>query len=110
MVYGDVNKERIQLNEESMWSGSLQESDNPDAYPAQAEISRLLFAGKYKEATELTNKTQICRGKGSNRANAAEEQYGCFQTLGDLRIDNGKQVSYENYFDKCCVNAIFVTI
>ena len=29
MVFGDVNKERIQLNEESMWSGSQEDNDNP---------------------------------------------------------------------------------
>ena len=29
MVFGDVNKERIQLNEESMWSGSPSDNDNP---------------------------------------------------------------------------------
>ena len=38
MVFGDVNKERIQLNEESMWSGSPDDNDNPDAFPAQAKI------------------------------------------------------------------------
>ena len=32
MVFGDVNKERIQLNEESMWSGSPSDNDNPDAF------------------------------------------------------------------------------
>ena len=51
MVFGDVNKERIQLNEESMWSGSLSGNDNPQAYAAQGKIRQLLFAGKYREAT-----------------------------------------------------------
>ena len=46
MVFGDVNHERIQLNEESMWSGSLDDNDNPDAYPALAEIRTLLFEGQ----------------------------------------------------------------
>jgi len=93
MVFGDVNKERIQLNEESMWSGSLADNDNPDAYEALDKIRKLLFEGKYKEATELTNKTQVCKGSGSRRGGP----YGCFQTLGDLWIDNGKKVKYENY-------------
>ncbi len=46
MVFGDVNQERIQLSEESMWSGSPDNNDNPDAYPAQAKIRELLFQGK----------------------------------------------------------------
>ncbi|MDR2039552.1 MAG: glycoside hydrolase family 95 protein [Bacteroidales bacterium] len=98
MVFGDVNRERIQLNEESMWSGSLDDNDNPDAFAAQAQIRRFLFEGKYKEATELTNKTQICKGAGSGHGNGAAVPFGCFQTLGDLWIDNGKQSSYENYY------------
>lgn len=97
MVFGDVNRERIQLNEESMWSGSPADNDNPDAYPAQAEIRQLLFAGKYKEATQLTRKTQICKGEGSGHGNGANVPFGCFQTLGDLWIDFEKESAYENY-------------
>jgi len=97
MVFGDVNKERIQLNEESMWSGSPNDNDNPNAYPAQAEIRRLLFEGKYKEASELTQQTQICKGEGTGHGNGASVPFGCFQTLGDLWIDFEKGSSYENY-------------
>ena len=64
MVFGDVDYERIQLNEETMWSGSHDDNDNPDAYPALGKIRELLFKGKYKEAAELTQKTQICKGLG----------------------------------------------
>ncbi len=97
MVFGDVNKERIQLNEESMWSGSPNDNDNPDAFEAQAKIRQFLFEGKYLEATKLTKKTQICKGAGSGYGSGANVPFGCFQTLGDLWIDNGKQSSYENY-------------
>ena len=97
MVFGDVNLERIQLNEESMWSGSPDDNDNPEAFAAQAKIRELLFNGNYKEATELTNSTQICKGEGSGHGNGAEVPFGCFQTLGDLWIDNGQKGPYENY-------------
>ena len=97
MVFGDVNKERIQLNEESMWSGSQEDNDNPDAYPAQAEIRKLLFEGKYEQATALTQKTQICKGEGTGHGNGANVPFGCFQTLGDLWIDFGKQSAYQKY-------------
>ena len=110
MVFGDVNKERIQLNEESMWSGSCDENDNPDAFAAQAKIREYLFEGKYKEATELTNKTQICKGVGSGRGNGAKVPFGCFQTLGDLWIDNGKQSSYEDYYRELDLNDAVVRV
>lgn len=97
MVFGDVNRERIQLNEESMWSGSPDDNDNPNAYKAQDQIRQLLFEGKYKEATELTNSTQVCKGAGSGFGNGAEVPFGCFQTLGDLWIDTGEKPDYQNY-------------
>ncbi len=98
MVFGDVNKERIQLSEESMWSGSQADNDNPEAYAAINKIRKLLFEGKYKEATELTNKTQICKGKGSGHGNGAKVPFGSFQTLGDLHINFKENTPYENYY------------
>ncbi len=98
MVFGDVNHERIQLNEESMWSGSPNDNDNQEAQVALPKIRQLLFEGKYKEATKLTNKTQICIGKGSGHGNGAEVPFGCFQTLGDLWINTNNHSSYENYY------------
>ncbi len=97
MVYGDVSKERIQLSEESMWSGSPDDNDNPEAYPALGKIRELLFQRKYKEALELTQRTQICKGLGSGRGNGAKVPFGSFQTLGDLWLDFEKQEEYENY-------------
>ncbi|MDH7463198.1 glycoside hydrolase family 95 protein [Chitinophagaceae bacterium 26-R-25] len=110
MVFGDVNKERIQLSEKSLWSGSRGENDNPDASKYISEIRSLLFAGKYKEATELTNKTQICRGVGSGQGNGGDVPYGCSQTLGDLWIDFGKDAAYKNYYRALdLINGIAIT-
>lgn len=110
MVFGDVNKERIQLNEKSLWSGSPQYSDNPDASKYLPQIRALLFAGKYKEATELTNKTQICIGKGSGEGSGANVPFGCFQTLGDLWLDFGTQAAYSKYYRELdLINGIALT-
>jgi alpha-L-fucosidase 2 len=98
MVFGDVNRERIQLNEESIWSGSPDDNDHPQAFSAQADIRRLLFDGKYRQAGELTRQTQICRGAGSGHGRGADVPFGCFQTLGDLWIDNGKTSAFEDYY------------
>src|ERR1051325_1597577 len=40
MVFGGVEKERIQLNESSLWSGAPQDADNPDALQYLPEIRR----------------------------------------------------------------------
>lgn len=110
MVFGDVNKERIQLNEESIWSGSPSDNDNPDAFVEQEKIRQLLFDGNYKEATELTNKTQVCIGAGSGHGNGAMVPFGCFQTLGDLWIENKNNTSYENYYRELDLNNAVVRV
>jgi len=98
MVFGDVNQERIQLNEKSLWSGSVDDNDNPDAAKYIPEIRNLLFAGKYREAAELTNKTQVCKGKGSGQGSGASVPFGCYQTLGDLKINFSKKSTFNNYY------------
>jgi len=110
MVFGDVNHERIQLNEESMWSGSPDDNDNPEAHKYLDEIRQLLFEGKYKEATELTNRTQICKGVGTGHGNGAEVPYGSSQTLGDLRMDFDKSTPYENYYRELDMNEAIVRV
>jgi alpha-L-fucosidase 2 len=110
MVFGDVNRERIQLNEESMWSGSPDENDNPEAFQYLDSIRGLLFNGKFREATELTNRTQVCKGKGSGYGNGAKVPFGCFQTLGDLWIDNGKTSNWQNYHRELDLNDAVVRV
>ena len=98
MVFGDVNTERIQLNELTLWSGSMDEGDNPEAPQYLSQIRALLWQGKYKEATELTNKTQITHRKGSGHGNGAKVPFGCYQTLGDLWLNFGHDTPYTHYY------------
>src|SRR5882724_6096830 len=65
MVFGGVENERIQLNEKSLWSGSSQEADNPEALIALPEVRKLLFDGRYREAEQLAASKMLCRGKGT---------------------------------------------
>jgi alpha-L-fucosidase 2 len=84
MVFGGVPEERIQLNEESLWSGGPQDADNPDSVQYLPEIRQLLFAGKYEEAQDVTYKHLVCKGPGSS--GGAKVAYGSYQTLGDLHL------------------------
>jgi alpha-L-fucosidase 2 len=86
MVFGGVGVERIQLNEESVWSGSPQDADNPAGREALPRIRELLFAGRYVEAQELTYQAMVCLGQGSGFAEGANIPYGSYQTLGDLTL------------------------
>ena len=89
MVYGGTGAERIQLNEDTLWSGRPQDADNPGAAKQLPEIRRLLFAGRYAEAQKLTYESLACRGPGTCGGSAADCDYGCYQTLGDLDLDFG---------------------
>ncbi|HZX74628.1 MAG TPA: glycoside hydrolase family 95 protein, partial [Cyclobacteriaceae bacterium] len=61
MIYGNVEKETIQLNESTIWTGSPNRNDNPDALAALPEIRKLIFEGKQKEAEQLANKVIITK-------------------------------------------------
>ncbi len=82
MPWGGVERERVVLNEISLWSGNKQDADNPEAYKYLGEIRRLLFEKKNKEAQELMYKTFTCKGKGS-----AGLEYGKFQIFANLYVD-----------------------
>lgn len=98
MVFGGVARERIQLNEDSLWSGGPQDADNPDAYKHLQEVRDLLAQRKYAEAQELTFKTLVCKGEGSGLGNGAYVPFGSYQTLGDLMFTFvGSEAPFTNY-------------
>jgi alpha-L-fucosidase 2 len=103
MIFGGVKTERIQLNEDSLWSGAPQDADNPRALEVLPEIRQMLFDGKYAEAQKLANRTLICNGPGSGRGRGNRIAYGSYETLGDLRFafDHGtnEPVNYRRELD-----------
>lgn len=103
MVFGGVNSERIQLNEDSLWSGAPQDADNPRALEALPEIRKLLFEGKYAEAQRMANRTLICKGPGSGSGRGGKIAYGSYEMLGDLQLtfDHGtnEPVNYRRSLD-----------
>ena len=78
VVFGQVGKERIQLNEESIWDGEPnRDRDNPRAGQAVPRIRELLFAGKVADAEELATSDML----------SVPRRMPCYQTLGDLELD-----------------------
>ena len=53
MIFGGVNEERLQLNEDTLWAGGPYDPVNPEAAGALPEARRLIFEGKFKEADRL---------------------------------------------------------
>lgn len=53
MVFGMPLQERIQLNEDSIWSGGFRERNNPSALPNLQKVRELLFDEKIPEAESI---------------------------------------------------------
>ena len=59
MVFGRADDELIQLNEESLWSGSPRDPSNPDALAALTEVRQLIFDGRVLEAEKLAGERMM---------------------------------------------------
>jgi alpha-L-fucosidase 2 len=53
MVFGGVDTERIQFNEETLWTGGPRDYNLKGAYKYLPQIRQLLFDGKQKEAEQV---------------------------------------------------------
>ena len=82
MVFGGENAERIILNESSLWSGSIQDSDKPEAAQYLPEIQRLLREGKNAEAEALVYKHFTAKGDGSARGKSRPCRHRSFHGDG----------------------------
>ncbi|HWR50943.1 MAG TPA: glycoside hydrolase family 95 protein [Bryobacteraceae bacterium] len=59
MVFGGIAEERLQLNEDTLWSGHPREWNNPDAKQHLAEVRRLVLDEEdYQAADRLCQKMQ----------------------------------------------------
>ncbi len=89
MIFGGVAKERIQLNEESVWTGHPIERENPEALKYLPRVRKLLFEGKYWQAEKLAQEKlmglRLPRGKHT------------YQTLGDLKFFFADQEEFTDY-------------
>lgn len=77
MIFGKVNTERIQLNEDSVWYGAYVERNNPHALRNLSKIRELILSGQIPEAEEL----MIYALSGIPQSQRP------YQSLGDLTID-----------------------
>jgi alpha-L-fucosidase 2 len=87
MVFGKVYKERIQLNEESLWAGERFNTNNPKALKDLPKIRNLIFTEKIKEAYELGNKSLL----------GVPPRIRSHQTLGDIFIEFDSTADYSDY-------------
>lgn len=77
MVFGGTGRERIQVNEDSLWSGGYTDRLNPDASGNLNKVRELLFEGKIFEAERLAGRSMFGTIPHMSR----------YQPMGDIWID-----------------------
>ena len=58
MVFGGIETEHLQLNEDTLWSGGPRDWNNPGARAILPEVRRLIAAGDYRAAEALCRQMQ----------------------------------------------------
>ncbi len=61
MVFGGVEREHLQLNEDTLWAGGPYDPDNTNALDALPEAQQLVFAGKFDDAARLISKKMMAQ-------------------------------------------------
>jgi alpha-L-fucosidase 2 len=77
MVFGGVEYERIQFNEQTVWTGEPHNYAHPGAYKVLPQLRELLFAGKQAEAEKL----------GMAEFMGIPVRQKAYQAFGDIEID-----------------------
>lgn len=88
MVYGNVEKEIFQLNEHTVWSGSPNRNDNPNALGVLDSVRNLIFQGEYKAAENLANEKIITKKSHGQM----------FQPVGNLELTFAGHENFTNYY------------
>ncbi len=92
MIFGGIGRERIQVNEETMWYGGKQDRRNPDAFRNLEEVRRCIFDGQIEKAQRLLNLA----------FSGCPDSMHPYQTLGDIQLElegQGAEDSYERSLD-----------
>jgi alpha-L-fucosidase 2 len=94
MMFGGIEREKIALNESTVWSGAPSDRhENPEALEHLAEIRQLFFDGKYIEGRDQCRKYLLGR----------EDSYGTHLPMANLQLDTqtlpGNAVEYRRSLD-----------
>ncbi|UDF05552.1 glycoside hydrolase N-terminal domain-containing protein [Asticcacaulis sp. AND118] len=87
MVFGGVARERLQLNEDTLYAGAPYQPANPAGPAALPEIRKLIFDGRYLEAQELIQ----AKFMGNPMRQVS------YQTIGELALTFGPSSNASAY-------------
>jgi len=92
MIFGGTEHERLQFNEDTLWTGRPHEYQHEGAAEYLPTVRKLLFEGKQREAEELAMEQMMS-------VPVRQEKY---QPFGDLLLDfpgHGEAVDYRREMD-----------
>jgi alpha-L-fucosidase 2 len=101
MVFGGIEKEVIQLNEDTLWSGTYGDKENYQAINYLDTVRNMIFEGKYSEGQKLLEEKML--GTWTQ----------AYQPLGNLNLEfkiQGEVTNYHRELDlkKAVVSTSFV--
>ena len=87
MVFGGIYEERIDLNEDTLWSGFVRDTNNYDSIRHLERVRELVFQKQYKAAEDIVERHML------------GPWHECYLPLGHLGVDqhelNGTATEYE---------------
>ncbi|NJP96120.1 glycoside hydrolase family 95 protein [Nonomuraea sp. FMUSA5-5] len=87
MVFGNVDVERLQLNEDTVWAGGPYDQSNTKGAAALGQIRQLVFQNQWSQAQSLIDQNML----GSPAGQLA------YQTVGNLRLTLGGTSGVSEY-------------
>ncbi|GGO08531.1 large protein [Microbispora bryophytorum] len=87
MVFGNVDTERLQLNEDTVWAGGPYDQSNTRGAGALGQIRQLVFQNQWSQAQSLIDQNML----GNPSAQLA------YQTVGNLRLTFGSSSGVSEY-------------
>jgi alpha-L-fucosidase 2 len=87
MIFGGVEREHLQLNEDTLYAGGPYDADNTNAFLALPEVRRLIFIGQFDDAAKLIGQKMM--------GNPIKQMP--YETLGDLFLTFSTNATVMDY-------------
>ena len=105
MIFGGVARERLQLNEDTLYAGGPYDPSNPEALEALPRVRALIAAGNYVDAQNLAQERMMAR----------PIRMPSYQTVGDLILNFGPSAYSQNYrrdldLDRACASVKLLVV
>jgi alpha-L-fucosidase 2 len=90
MIFGGIENDRIQFNEETLWTGEPRSYSRPGAYKYLDTIRQLLFAGNQKDAEALAEKEFMGLKSFEGERNGWIAKVTASKKFADENLDDSK--------------------